>query len=81
MKKVFILTINGTIHIFNQNNINKKSIEMIKMYSNIISKEIEHLKNEKEICEYFIIYIKKKLNIILEELTISDVVRINANIS
>ncbi len=81
MENLFILTINGTIHIFNQNNINKKSMEMIKMYAHTISKKAELFKNEKEIYEYFIIYIKKKLNITLEEITISNIIRINANIS
>lgn len=77
--KVFILTISGNIYIFQNNNYSAEQITALeKIASNIITNSTEPInRNEGEIYSAFIHKAKKKLNIVLNEIEVSFVVRIN----
>lgn len=78
---IFILTINGTIYVFNRENINDDIIHKIKMYAKELNEKKLIFKNENDTYLYFINQIEKKLKITLKKVFITDIIRININIS
>lgn len=81
MQKVFILTINGTIYVFNRDEINDSVINKIKMYAKELTEKKLIFKNENDACLYFINQIEEKLKITLKRASITDIIRINIYIN
>ena len=81
MQKVFILTINGTIYVFNRDEINDSVINKIKMYAKELTEKKLIFKNENDACLYFINQIEEKLIITLKRASITDIIRINIYIN
>lgn len=77
MQKIFILTINGTIYVFNRDNINDDMITKLKMYAKTITEKNLEFKTNVEAYKYFINKIEKELDIILQQVSITDIIRIN----
>ncbi len=79
MQKIFILTINGTIYVFNRDKINDNVINKIKMYAKKLTEKNLIFKNEDDACLHFINQIEEKLKITLKKVSITDIIRININ--
>mgnify|MGYP001103027567 CR=1 FL=1 len=79
MQKIFILTINGTIYVFNRDEINDNVILNLKTYAKKITEKNLEFKTSDETCEYFINQIEKELGIILQQVSVTDIIRININ--
>lgn len=79
MKKIFILTINGTIHVFNRDNINDNLIDMLEKYAKKLNEKSLYFKFENDAYEYFVNQVQTELNIILNEIPITNIIRMNIN--
>ena len=79
MQKIFILTINGTIYVFNRDNINDNEITKFETSAKNITQKNLQFKTNDEACKYFINQIEKELGIILQQVSISNIIRININ--
>ena len=79
MQRIFILTINGTIYVFNRDNIDDNEMINIETSAKNITKKNLQFKTNDEACKYFINQIEKELGIILQQIAISNIIRININ--
>ena len=79
MKKIFILTINGSLYVFNRNHLNDNTIQAIKNCTKEINEKELKFETSDEACNFFVYKIKQKLGIKLQQFCITDIIRININ--
>lgn len=79
MKKILILTINGSVYVFNRDQLNDKTIQTIKNYTKEIDEKNLKFDTYDEACNFFVYKINQKLGIKLHQVCITDVIRINLN--
>ena len=76
MKKNFILTINGSIYLFDYK-ITDDNLNILKEYAKKINNENLEFKTIDEAYSYFVDEVEKKLGIILHPIYVTDIIRIN----
>lgn len=54
MKKIFILTINGSVYVFNRDQLNDKTIQTIKNYTKEIDEKNLKFDTYDEACNFFV---------------------------